>query len=148
MLTFAEITAQKQVEAQLRRLNEELRQGQDYARNIVDTLHESVLLLDDTLHVVTANASFYHHFEATPQETEGNLIYELGNRQWDIPQLRELLEEIIPQNSIIEQYDIEYDFPDIGRRTMRLNARRLNRPEGEADQILLAIEDVTEQGGE
>ena len=148
VLTFAEITAQKQVEAQLRRLNEELRQGQDYARNIVDTLHESVLLLDDTLHVVTANASFYHHFEATPQETEGNLIYELGNRQWDIPQLRELLEEIIPQNSIIEQYDIEYDFPDIGRRTMRLNARRLNRPEGEADQILLAIEDVTEQGGE
>lgn len=144
VLTFAEITVQKRVETELRRLNEEQRQERDNARNIVDTLHESVLLLNDTLHVVTANASFYRHFKVTPQETEGQLIYELGNRQWDIPQLRELLEEIIPQNSIIEQYDIEHDFPDIGRRTMRLNARRLNRPEGEADQILLAIEDVTE----
>ena len=71
MLTFAEITGQKKVEAELRRLNEELRQERDYARNIVDTLHESVLLLNATLHVVTANASFYRHFEVTPQETKG-----------------------------------------------------------------------------
>ena len=148
MLTFAEITGQKKVEAELRRLNEELRQERDYARNIVDTLHESVLLLNATLHVVTANASFYRYFEITPQETEGHLIYELGNQLWDIPQLRELLEEIIPQNRSIAHFDIEHDFPNIGRRTMRLNARRLSRPEGEANQILLAIEDVTEQGGE
>ncbi|MCB0191180.1 MAG: PAS domain-containing protein [Anaerolineae bacterium] len=146
VLTFAAITAQKHVESELRRLNEELRYARDYARKIIDTLHEGVLVLDENLYVVSANAAFYRQFGVNPQETEGKRVYDLGNGQWDIPQLRRLLEEIIPENSTIEQYDIDHDFPTIGRRTMRLNARRLNRPEGEANQILLAIEDVTDQG--
>ena len=145
VLTFAEITSQKTVETDLRQLTEELRQARDYAHAIVDTLHESVLILDETLRVASANASFYRQFKVAPQATEGKFIYDLGNRQWDIPQLRELLEEIIPQDQTIERYDIDHDFPELGRRTMRLNVRRLTRPEGKMDQILLAIEDVTEQ---
>jgi len=145
VLTFAEITSQKTVETDLRQLTEELRQARDYAHAIVDTLHESVLILDETLRVASANASFYRQFKVAPQATEGKFIYDLGNRQWDIPQLRGLLEEIIPQDQTIERYDIDHDFPELGRRTMRLNVRRLTRPEGKMDQILLAIEDVTEQ---
>ena len=113
--------------------------------NILGSIREPLLLLDRDLKVVTANPSFYRVFNVEPDETEGALIYDLGNRQWDIPDLRKLLEDILPQNTAFHDFEVEHDFESIGRKFMRLNARRIY---GEADQpqlILLAIEDVTER---
>ena len=87
---------------------------QNYAQNIVDTVREPLLLLDTTLRVRSANRAFYQTFHVSPGETEGRLIYELGNGQWDIPALRTLLEDIIPQSSVFDDYELEHHFPAIG----------------------------------
>ena len=83
------------------------------------------MVLNSGMQVVSANRSFYETFHVTPQETEGKLIYALGNKQWDIPGLHQLLEDILPKNTVFESYEVEHDFPEIGRRIMRLNARRI-----------------------
>src|SRR5256886_14807049 len=98
---------------------------QDYALNIADTVREPLLILDTTLRVRSANRAFYQTFHVSPKETENRLIYELGNGQWDIPALRTLLEEIIPQSSVFNDFELEHTFPMIGRRVMLLNARKL-----------------------
>ena len=115
-----------------------------YAQNIVDTVREPLLMLDPTLRVRSANRAFYQTFQVTPAETEGSLIYELGNGQWDIPALRTLLEDIIPQKSVFSDYTLEHDFPVIGRRVMLLNAREL-RAGNHTELLVLAMEDVTER---
>ncbi|TVP76485.1 PAS domain S-box protein, partial [Thioalkalivibrio sp.] len=115
----------------------------DYVRSIVDTVREPLLVLDSHLRVQSANRSFYRTFRVSPQETEGQLLYDLGNRQWDIPRLHNLLEEVLSENTAFDDFELEHDFPDIGRKVMLLNARRLRQEEGE--RILLAIEDVTER---
>ena len=93
--------------------------------------------------VRVANRSFYGVFKVKPEETVGQLIYDLGNKQWDIPKLRKLLETILPQKTTFENYEVEHDFDTIGRRTMLLNARKIERRMGKARIILLAIEDIT-----
>src|SRR5881392_2430133 len=98
---------------------------QNYAQNIVDTVREPLLMLDTTLRVRSANRAFYQTFHVSPEETEGRLIYELGNGQWDIPDLRTLLEDIVPRSSAFNDFELEHDFPAIGRRVMLLNARKL-----------------------
>src|SRR5438309_10474002 len=98
---------------------------QDYALNIVDTVREPLLILDTTLRVRSANRAFYQTFHVSPGETEGRLIYELGNGQWDIPDLRTLLEDIVPKSSVFDDFELEHTFPVIGRRVMLLNARKL-----------------------
>ncbi len=113
------------------------------AESIVQTVREPLLVLDEGLRVVTANQAFYQAFEVTPQHTEDTLIYELGNRQWDIPELRRLLEELLPAHRELRDYGVQHDFPRIGVRTMLLNARQLVRQPGEPPLILLAIEDIT-----
>jgi PAS domain S-box-containing protein len=113
--------------------------------SIVETVREPLVVLDAQLRVVAANPSFYRTFQATPQETEGRFLYDLGNRQWDIPRLRELLEKIIPEKSVFEDFEVEHDFPHIGVKTMLLNARLLPGRAGRPDMILLAIEDITER---
>jgi signal transduction histidine kinase len=115
-----------------------------YAQNIVDTVREPLLMLDPTLRVRSANRAFYRTFHVSPEETEGHLIYELGNGQWDIPALRTLLEDIIPQKSLFNDYELEHDFPSIGRRVMLLNAREL-RAGNHTELLVLALEDVTER---
>lgn len=114
-----------------------------YVRSIVDTVREPLVVLDHRLRVQSANRAFYRTFRAAPQGTEGRLLYDLGNGQWNIPRLRTLLEEILPRDTTFDDFDVEHDFPDIGRKRMLLNARKL-RLEG-AELILLAIEDVTER---
>ena len=115
---------------------------QKYAQNIVDTVREPLLILDATLRVQSANRAFYQTFHVSPAETEGRLIYKLGNGQWDIPDLRTLLEDIVPKSSVFEDFELEHTFPDIGRRVMLLNARKLQA--GQHDELLvLAMEDVT-----
>jgi hypothetical protein len=92
---------------------------------IVDTVREPLLVLDEELRVITASRSFYGAFKVNSQETEGRLLFELGNGQWNIPGLRKLLEDIIPRHTTIEKYEVEQEFPSIGRRTMLLNARKI-----------------------
>src|SRR3954451_12939641 len=91
---------------------------QAYAQNIVDTVREPLLILDATLRVQSANRAFYQTFLVTLAETEGRLIYELGNGQWDIPSLRTLLEDIVPQSSFFDDFELDHTFPAIGRRVM------------------------------
>jgi diguanylate cyclase (GGDEF)-like protein/PAS domain S-box-containing protein len=116
-----------------------------YAQNIIDTVREPLLVLDSELRVVSANRSFYQIFKVIPEETEGQLIYDLGNRQWDIPKLRELLMEILPKKTTFDDYEVEHKFPAIGMKTMLLNARKIYRETNQTEMILLAIEDITER---
>jgi PAS domain S-box-containing protein len=119
--------------------------AREYAENIVATVREPLIVLDGYLRVVSASRSFYQAFGVKPEETERQLLYDLGSHQWDIPGLRELLEEIIPRNSSFEAFQMEHDFPNIGRRIMILNARRMFREANNTQLILLAIEDVTDR---
>jgi PAS domain S-box-containing protein len=117
----------------------------EYAENIVETVREPLVVLDADLTVMSVNRSFCQTFEVTPEEIEGQLIYELGDFQWDIPALRELLEDILPRKTSFDNFEVEHDFKKIGRRIMLLNARRIYRPTNQIELILLAIEDVTER---
>jgi two-component system cell cycle sensor histidine kinase/response regulator CckA len=134
----AEIEERKQAE-------QAAQEAHTYAENIVETLHESLVVLDTDLRVKITNQTFYKTFKVAPEETEGKLIYELGNHQWDIPELRKLLEEIIPKDNQFYDFEVDHEFPNIGRRTMLLNARRLYQESNISETILLAIEDITER---
>jgi len=115
---------------------------QDYAQNIVDTVREPLLILDATLRVRSANRAFYQTFQVSAEETVDRLIYELGNGQWDIPDLRRLLEDIVPKSSVFNDFELEHTFPVIGRRVMLLNARKLQAGR-HGELLVLAMEDVT-----
>ena len=114
-----------------------------FAEAIVETVREPLLVLDQDLHVMMANESFLRTFRASKVETEGHLLYELGNGQWDIAELRRLLEDIVPQHTEFRDFEVTHDFPAIGRRTMLLNARKLYQPGVDSELFLLAMEDTT-----
>jgi two-component system, chemotaxis family, CheB/CheR fusion protein len=135
VMSFMDITALKQ----------ELDLLKDYYEPIIDTVREPLLILDADLRITSANRSFYRTFQVGREETEGRYIFDLGARQWDIPRLRQLLEEIIPANTSFDDYRVEHVFESLGKRTMLVNARRIERKAGAAPLILLAIEDVTER---
>ncbi|MFZ1980078.1 MAG: PAS domain S-box protein [Smithella sp.] len=116
-----------------------------YSEGIINTVREPLIVLDQDLRVVTANRSFYDVFKVNPEETVGQFIYDLGNKQWDIPELRELLETILPKKTTFDNYEVEHDFATIGKRIMLLNARQIKRALGKERIILLAIEDITER---
>jgi len=118
-----------------------IEEARAYAENIVETMREPLIVLDTDLKVISANRSFYQTFKVDHKETEGQLIYDLGNRQWDIPALRKLLEEILPRNNTFDNYEIEHDFETIGPKTMLLNARRL----ATMQMVLITIDDITER---
>jgi PAS domain S-box-containing protein len=117
----------------------------EFAESVINTVREPLISLDQDLRVVTVSRSFYDFFKVKPEDTVGQLIYDLGNKQWDIPQLRELLETILPQRTTFDNYEVEHEFANIGRRTMLLNARQIERGMGKERIILLAIEDITER---
>jgi len=137
-LMQAEITDRKRAE-------ETFVQAQKHIKSIVETMREPLLVLTADLKVISANQSFYQTFKVTSEETEGRFIYSIGNHQWDIPALRKLLEEIIPQNNRFNNFEVSQEFSVIGRRTMLLNARRIYREGKGTEMILLAIEDITER---
>jgi two-component sensor histidine kinase len=116
-----------------------------FAQGIVDTVREPVLVLDKKLRVIAASRSFYSVFKVSPEDTQGKLLYALGDGQWDIPKLRILLEKIIPERGVMEGYEVEHAFPDLGHRTMCLNARQVFYEGGAGTTILLGMEDVTER---
>ena len=115
------------------------------AQGIVDTVREPVLVLDKNLRVIAASRSFYSAFKVSPEDTNGRLLYALGDGQWDIPKLRVLLEKIIPEQGVMEGYEVEHEFLGLGSRTMCLNARQVFYEGGAGTTILLGMEDVTER---
>jgi two-component system CheB/CheR fusion protein len=136
VLTFVDITDLKQAE-------QEIQEARDYAESILATIREPLIIMDADLTVVSANRSFYQTFEMKPSETEGTRFFNLGNGVWDIPRLRKLLEEILQEKTVFNDYEVEHDFADIGWRRMLLNAREIRQAEGKERLILLAIDDVT-----
>jgi PAS domain S-box-containing protein len=113
------------------------------AIEIFDTIKQSLVVLDKNLNVVLANSSFYSTFQTTRKDTEGRLIYDIGNGQWNIDKLKHLLEEIIPKNQHVDDYEVIHDFEHIGRKAMLLNAREIARQDNRQKVILIAIEDIT-----
>jgi two-component system cell cycle sensor histidine kinase PleC len=150
LLAIEDITERREIENGLEKTRKELEatkiaedEARDYSESIINTVREPLIALDQDLRVVSVSRSFYEVFKVKPEETVGQLIYDLGNKQWDIPKLRELLETILPQKATFDNYEVEHDFATIGRRIMLLNARQIQRMSGKESIILLAIEDIT-----
>ena len=127
-------------------------QSWTYIRTVVDVAHEPILILDENFCVMTANEAFYRCFQVEPADTEGKIIYDLGNGQWDIPDLHKLFDTILPKNTFFKGFKVAHEFPSIGRKVMILNARHIYFKEEAASKgfppiIMLAIEDVTEMMG-
>jgi PAS domain S-box-containing protein len=139
------VTALQASGAGLQRADQNVLEARKYAENIVETIREPLLVLDAHLKVLSANRSFFQTFKVAPEDTKGKVIYDIGNHQWDIPRLRELLEQIIPHNTSFDDFEVEHKFEAIGQRIMLLNARRLHGGRSGTEMILLAIEDVTER---
>jgi two-component system CheB/CheR fusion protein len=121
------------------------KRGLDFAEAIVETVREPLVILNQNLQVMKANRTFYETFQASREETEGRLIYDLGNGQWSIPKLRELLENILPAHSTFRDFEVTHDFEHVGRKVMLLNASEIFNPNAQARTILLAIEDATDR---
>jgi two-component system CheB/CheR fusion protein len=126
-------------------LSDRVQDAREYAENIVETVREPLVVLNSDLKILTANHSFFDTFNVTSEDTIGNFLYDLGNRQWDIPKLRLLVEEILPKDTVINNYEVEHDFPGIGHKTVLLNARQIFRENIGSHIILLAMEDITER---
>jgi two-component system CheB/CheR fusion protein len=128
----------------LKSSSEQIEASRDYAEAIIKTIPEPLIVLDNNLRVNTANRSFYETFQVSQAQTENISIFALGNGQWDIPQLRVLLEKVLPESSQIDNFEVEHTFEKIGRKIMLLNAQKIRRTD-EQDMILLVIQDITEQ---
>ena len=121
------------------------KRGLDFAEAIVETVREPLLILSQNLQVLKANKTFYETFQTAQEETEGRLVYDLGNGQWNIPKLRELLESILPAHSTFRDFEVTHEFEHVGRKVMLLNASEIFNPNAQARTILLAIEDATDR---
>jgi hypothetical protein len=122
-----------------------------YIKTVVDVVREPVLVLDKDFKVLVANEPFYKTFHVEPEDTESKIVYELGNGQWNIPALKKLLEDILPQNTFFKGFEVTHNFPFIGQKVMVLNARRIHFDKKDGDNeisfppiVLLAIEDITD----
>jgi two-component system CheB/CheR fusion protein len=138
VLVFVDVTALKQSDL----ANEESR---NFADGIIETVRESLLVLDSDLRVVSANRTFYRTFQVALSNTLNRSVFELGDGQWNIPELRGLLEKVVAMDTEFEDFEIGHDFPAIGHRSMLLNARPIERKSDQSKLILLAIEDITER---
>jgi two-component system CheB/CheR fusion protein len=133
VMTFTEITALKTLDA-------EVRLARDYAESIVNTVREPLVVLNSKFEVVSASRAFYTTFKVEPEATQGNVLYKLGNNEWDIPRLHELLENVLPKNRSFDNFLVDHNFPGIGQKKMLLNAREIIGQEGAPHLILLAME--------
>ena len=143
-IVLSDITERKAIEAGLEKTRKELEiikksadEAHEFADSVINTVREPLISLGQDLRVVTVSRSFYEFFKVKPEETVGQLIYDLGNKQWDIPRLRELLENILPEKTTFDNYEVEHDFASIGKRTMLLNARQIEQGMGKERIILL-----------
>jgi PAS domain S-box-containing protein len=151
-----DITARKKVEQALEMNYEEterkvlhrtimLKESEEYLSSIVETIRESLLVMDKNYYILSANNHFLNTFKVSINETKGKLLYELGNGQWNIPELKKMMLEILPTNNPVLDYEVEHEFPHIGKKLMLLNAHRVEFEGQFKDRILLAIEDITER---
>jgi two-component system CheB/CheR fusion protein len=138
VLTFVDVT-------QIRRAEESAKQAKRYAESIIDTVREPLIVLDSGLHVLSASKAFYDTFQVSSEETLMRSLFELGVGHWDVPELRQLLVTVMSQDQKVDDYEISHDFPKLGRRTMLLSGRRVERERGKEPVLLLAIEDVTDR---
>jgi len=152
LLAIEDITIRRATEQHLEQARQDLAvlkvsedSAREFAESIIDTIREPLIALDQDLRIIAVSRAFYGVFRTEPQETVGQLIYDLGNRQWDIPKLRELLETILLQSTTFNDYEVVHDFATIGKRIMLLNARQVKRRLGKERIILLAIEDITDR---
>jgi two-component system CheB/CheR fusion protein len=138
VITFTEVSRLKVAETQAKA-------AQAFAENIIDTLHESMIVLDQELCILAASTSFYKTFRIGPEDATGRLIFDLDGRQWDIPKLRELLLRVILDTATVEDFEVEHDFPRLGHRIMLLNARRIRNSDNTDGLCLVTIEDITQR---
>ena len=136
VITFTDVT-------QLTQLRQEADDAKTFAENIIRTVRDPLLVLDADLRVEAANQYFYDTFKLSARETLNTVLYELGDKEWDIPELRRLLSEVLPEQKSLNDFQVKHVFRDIGQKTMLLNARQIQRQDGGAPLILLAIEDVS-----
>jgi two-component system CheB/CheR fusion protein len=139
VLTFVDITQLKDVSERL----EIAEEAWQFTQGIVETVREPLVVLDKDLKVISANESFYKMFHVSEDEVEDRSVFDLGDGHWEIPELRELLQEVLPKRQSFEGFEVEHDFPKLGRKKMKLNARRIYERGVAKEKILLAIEDVT-----
>ncbi len=135
VMTFSDITELKAIEA-------ELKGARDYARSIIDTIREPLVVLNGNAKVISASQSFYRTFGVTAEDTVGRSLFSLGTREWDIPELHELLDGVLTRDETFENFMFEHEFPAIGRRKLILNARRIVGKEGTKQLILLSMDTV------
>jgi two-component system CheB/CheR fusion protein len=133
VITFTDITEETMI-----------RDARNLAEGIVESVRDPLVVLDEKFLVIAANSSFYAVFRATPDDTIGKSFFELGNAQWNIPKLRELLEQILPQNKQINEFIVEHNFPVIGHKKMSIDALRIRREGMATETLLLTIKDITE----
>lgn len=129
---------------ELNQVNKDLARARALSDSVNDTVKDSLLVLDRTLRIRSANASFYKTFSTTPGDTEEQLIYELGTRQWAIPELRRQLERVLHDKTELTDYVVNEVFPDIGHRVMKVSARSISLPDNSDPLMLMAISDITE----
>ena len=141
-----ELRQQKEVmEQRVAERTQSLKESEDYLASIVQTVRESLIVLDPEFKVLSVNEHFLKTFKVTNEDTISKLLYRLGNGQWNIPALKELLESVLPTNNPVENFEVEHDFPHIGKKLMLLNAHRIELEGQYKDRILLAIEDITDR---
>jgi two-component system CheB/CheR fusion protein len=146
VLTFINIDSQKRVQQQIEEMkSRQIASARRFAENIIDTIREPLLVLDEKMRVISANHRFYRTFDTVPESTEGKSLFELEDGQWDIPELRKLLKEIIAKRHVFDDYQVEHRFPKVGLKKMLLNGRYLQEEDGAGNKILLAIEDVSDK---
>lgn len=143
VINFIDITTMKKLEISMQEKESSAQKARALAEGIIATVREPLIVLDANFKVIAANPSFYQNFRVTPEQTENHILYELGNGQWDIPELRRLLEEILPHSSVFNNFAVDHEFPSIGRKKMLLNANKIVQKEPNDQLILLAIEDTT-----
>jgi two-component system CheB/CheR fusion protein len=141
-ITFLDIDQQKRAADLAEKATARAERALKFAEDIINTVREPLVVLTEDFRVVSANRTFYDTFQESPQKTDGERIYDLGDKQWDIPGLRQLLEEVIPKNSSFRNFEVEHDFPKVGHKKILLNARRIHRSEQGKEVILLAMEEV------
>ena len=138
VITFTEVSRLKVAEIQAKA-------ARAFAENIIDTLHEALIVLDRDLRILAASASFYKTFRIKAEDTIGRRIFDLNDGQWDIPKLRELLLLVIPDTTTVEDFEVEHDFPHLGHRIILLNARRIRNADDTDGLCLVTVEDITQR---
>lgn len=133
------------INQELQATNEQLRAARDYNTAIVETVREPLLILSAGLHIQRANRAFYQFFQTVPEATEQRYLYEIGGGQWNIPQLRGLLEEVLSENRTFQDFEVNHTFSSIGDKILLLNARCIAGVKDRDALILLAFEDITER---